>query len=395
MSSAPRSGGIDRGIVLLIVIVGVLAGTGVIVALSVRTDEISDIAESGGRLAAVVVIELDDAPLITQVVLFDLSTNRGALFDVPQETGVVVTSLNRIDSIDTVLAADGIDAFREEVSALVGEPVPFHLYFDGDDLEAIVDFVEGLPLFVTDLPNEGPDAVLIPNGDVVLDGAKTRAYLRYSGEGERGRERIARYQKVVVALLEELGNHHGELSSRDGIRLTASRITTNLDRGARSSLLSELETLENDRMITRQVEGIYRRVVTDEAEEVLLFPHQEGRWLRESVRQVVENLASEESIRDENIVIRLEILNGTDVTGLAARTAELFRSYGFDVVAVGNAQRDDVAETIVINRSGSEIFARRTADIIRAPRTESDSDGQAAVDVTVILGEDFDGRYVR
>lgn len=394
MSSAPRTG-IDRGIVLLIVIVAVLVITGVIVALSVRTDEISELAEAGGRLAAVVVFELEDAPLVTQVLLFDLSTDRGALFDVPRETGVVVSSLNRVDSIDAVLDADGIDSFREEVASLVGEPVPVHLHLTGEDLEAVVDFVEGLPVFVTDLPNEGPDAVLIPNGDVVLDGAKTLAYLSYRGEGERDRERIARYQKVVIALLEELGNHSAELGGREGIRLLANRVTTNLDRGALASLLGELDALESGRMITRQIEGLYRRVVTDEREELLLFPHQEGRWLRESVRQVVENLSSEESIRDENIVIRLEILNGTEVTGLAARTAELYRSYGFDVVAVGNAQRDDIAETIVLNRSGSDVFARRTADIIRAPQVEADTDAQAAVDVTVILGEDFDGRYVR
>jgi hypothetical protein len=94
-------------------------------------------------------------------------------------------------------------------------------------------------------------------------------------------------------------------------------------------------------------------------------------------------------------VIRLEILNGTDVSGLATRTAELYRSYGFDVVAVGNAQSNEVEQTLVVDRVGSEVFARRTADIVRAPTVESEPDPQAAVDVTVILGKDFDGRYVR
>jgi hypothetical protein len=258
-----------------------------------------------------------------------------------------------------------------------------------------VDLVGGLPVFVTDLPNEGPDAVRIPNGDVVLDGAKAIAYLSYRSESERDRERIARQQKLVVSLLERIGDAHDVLRHRDAGRIFAATMTTNIDRAAFASLAAQLDALENDRMITRQIEGVNRRVDTDGDEEILLFPHQEGRWLKESVRQVVENLASQESVRDENIVIRLEILNGTDITGLASRTAELYRSYGFDVVAVGNAQSSDVEETLVVDRVGNDVFARRTADIIRAPAIESATDGQAVVDVTVILGKDFDGRYVR
>ena len=248
---------------------------------------------------------------------------------------------------------------------------------------------------MTDLPDEGPEAVRIPSGDVILDGAKALEYLRYRSEGEREREPIARRQKMIVSLLEELGNNHAVLSGESESRLLMSQLATNIERRAFVSLVRELDGLESDRMITRQIEGVWREVSTGDEAELLLFPHQEGRWLEESVRQVVENLASEESIRDENIVIRLEILNGTDVSGLATRTAELYRSYGFDVVAVGNAQSNEVEQTLVVDRVGSEIFARRTADIVRATTVESEPEPQAAVDVTVILGKDFDGRYVR
>ena len=74
---------------------------------------------------------------------------------------------------------------------------------------------------------------------------------------------------------------------------------------------------------------------------------------------------------------------------------ELYRSYGFDVVTVGNAIRDDVADTVVIDRIGNEVFANRTAEIIRASLIDLQVETQMGVDVTVVLGEDFDGRYVR
>lgn len=390
-----RRGGIDKGIILLVVIVMVVVATAVSVGLAVRTDEISDLVAADEQLVALVALELDSGRLITQVLFYDFSTDRGALFDVPAETGVVVQALNRIDSIDTVFFTEGIDAYVTQVGQLIGESIPFYLHLSESQIEALVDLVEGVPIFVTDLPNEGPDAVPIPSGDVVLDGAKALQYLRYEAPGERAQERIVRHQKLVISLLEEVGNNHETLADATVSRVLMGLVDTNIDRQAFLSLAREFDSLENDRMITRQIEGVNRTVATDGRDEVLIFPHQEGRWLRESVRQVVENLESDEAIRDENIVIRLEILNGTEVTGLASRTAELYRTWGFDVVVVGNAENNDLEQTLVVDRAGTDVFARRAADIIRAPIVETEVDDQSPVDVTIILGRDFDGRYVR
>ncbi len=390
-----RKSGIDRGVVLVLAMVVVLAATCVSVALAVRSDEISDLAADDGQLAMVLTVELDDGTLVTHVVFYQFSTDRGALFHVPSETGVVVRTLNRVDSIDTAFRTDGMGAYAQQVAELFGAPVPFFVHLDEAGLEALVDLLGGLPMFITDLPNEGPDAVRIPAGDVVLDGAKALEYLRYEGEGERDRDRIVRRGKLIVSFLEQLGEQSDTLSGRAASRIAYGTMTTNLDRPAFVSLMRNLGGLEKERMITRQIEGSLRRVGAGDEEKLLLFPHQEGRWLRESVRQIVDSLATAQALQDENIVIRVEVLNGTEIVGLAGRTAELLRSYGFDVISVGNAASSDVERTRVIDRTGSGMYARRTADVIRASRVDSESDPQAVVDVTVILGRDFDGRYVR
>mgnify|MGYP006303594947 FL=1 len=131
--------------------------------------------------------------------------------------------------------------------------------------------------------------------------------------------------------------------------------------------------------------------------EELLFPHFEGEWLRQSVRQVRENLASIDAVRDEAIVVRLEILNGTTVSGLARRTKELYENYGFDVVSFGNAESNDVEETVILNRSDDPGIADRVADIIGADivRAEREEGIEYSVDATIILGKDFDGTIVR
>lgn len=386
---------VDRGIYLIIAIVVVLVGVGLLVARYIRTDVIVDLSDNGDQISILFAIDLSDGRLITEVLFFDTSTNRGALFDIPANTGVVIESLNRVDGIDTVYWNDGVAAYREAVAKLLGVPVDFHIVLTMDGIETVSDLLEGIPLFVTDIPNEGPDAIRLPIGDVVLDGAKMQTYISYSPEGERDRERIARSQKIVAGIVVRLGERSDLVADPVASGILSDALEMNIDRRAFISLAAVLGGLEDDRIITRQVEGTARRVETGDQTEVLLFPHQEGRWLTESVRQVVENLQSQEVFRDENIVIRLEILNGTESPGLARRTADLYRSYGFDVVTVGNAAREDVPETLVVDRVGNEIFVNRTAEIIRASRIDLQLEAQAGVDVTVVLGEDFDGRYVR
>ncbi len=390
-----KRGRIDRSIFLIVAIVVVLAGAGLLVARYVRTDVILDLADSGEQLSILFVLELEDGRLITEVLYFDTGTNRAALFDIPANTGVVVESLNRVDGIDTVYWNDGIDRYRGAITDLLGAPVNFHIVLTMDGLETVTDLLEGIPLFVADIPNEGPDAIRIPTGDVVLDGAKMQSYVAYMPEGERDRERVGRWQKAVAGIIGRLGENSNLVADPVASAILSDAIEMNIDRRAFISLSSALSGLEIDRIITRQAEGTTRQVETGDETEALLFPHQEGRWLTESVRQVVENLRSQEVLRDENIVIRLEILNGTGNSGLARRTAELYRSYGFDVVTVGNTEREGVEETIVVDRVGNEIFANRTAEIIRASLIDLQLEGQAGVDVTIVLGEDFDGRYVR
>ena len=387
--------GFDRGVFLLVLIVAVLAVTGVTVALAIRTDEVSDLVADDETIGLLVVIDLGEAGLVTQAVYYQPGTRRTAIFDIPAETGVVVRSLNRVDSIDTVFRIDGPSTYAAEVSALLGSPLRYHLALDTDGLETIIDVIGGLPIFVPDVPDSGPDGVLVPSGDVVLDGAKVEQYLAFSTASERDRERIARHQRVVIALLDRLGDQSEVLSHPAASRLLDRAVSTNLERAALLSLFAQMRHVDPQQTIARQIEGILRQVETADRERQLLFAHQEGRWLRESVRQVVENLSTDAGLRDDNLAIRLEILNGTTVSGLASRTAELYRSYGFDVVAIGNANDESIAETVVVSHTGNPIFARRAADIIRAPIVPDGDTTQASVDVTVILGSNFDGRYVR
>lgn len=89
--------------------------------------------------------------------------------------------------------------------------------------------------------------------------------------------------------------------------------------------------------------------------------------------------------------IRVEVLNGAGVTGLAARARDQLRAEGFDVVYYGNAGSFDHASTTVLARTGAGPAARAVAGRLGVTRVEVEPDSTLFVDVTVILGADWTG----
>ena len=83
--------------------------------------------------------------------------------------------------------------------------------------------------------------------------------------------------------------------------------------------------------------------------------------------------------------IRVQVLNGTKVRGLARRATTLLRDRGFDVVEVGtiNDTRDT---TLVLDLSGHADWANRVARVLAPARVEARRDTSRYLDIAIILG---------
>ena len=93
--------------------------------------------------------------------------------------------------------------------------------------------------------------------------------------------------------------------------------------------------------------------------------------------------------------IKVEILNGCGIKGIAGKTSEFLRSkYRIDVVRSDNADRYDYSKTIIIGRnedlnkilSVSEAFG---LSINNSDHIQHVPDETLGVDVTIILGKDI------
>jgi hypothetical protein len=87
----------------------------------------------------------------------------------------------------------------------------------------------------------------------------------------------------------------------------------------------------------------------------------------------------------------VEVLNGTGRQGAARTATRMLRRQGLDVVSVGNA--DSLSDsTRVIVRRGESSPARYVAQVLGAKKVLVETDTLRRVDVSVILGGDFQPR---
>lgn len=85
--------------------------------------------------------------------------------------------------------------------------------------------------------------------------------------------------------------------------------------------------------------------------------------------------------------IKVEVLNATNVRGLARKATMFLRDRGFDVVSVGTTS-EQRTKTLVLDRSGHAEWATLVARAFGAA-TESRPDSLRYLDVTVLVGADW------
>ena len=106
---------LETGFYFLIIILVVLIALSIVLFFSLQTDEVAAVLESNQPLNILFILEDDKQPLFTDIVLYYPPNERGALFDIPSNVGLISPYLDRMDRIDAVYKEKGLNAYREEI----------------------------------------------------------------------------------------------------------------------------------------------------------------------------------------------------------------------------------------------------------------------------------------
>ena len=152
-------------------------------------------------------------------------------------------------------------------------------------------------------------------------------------------------------------------------------------------------------------EYILKQTVTGQTrtvdEKKLLFPLNGGDFIKQALSQSTQMLLSSGNTQANRTYV-LEIKNGTTVQGLAHNTAILYKNASYDILTTSNADRNDYEKTFIIDHIGNSEIAKIVGDFIHCTNIHEEfvdestlPENTSRVDFTIVLGKDFDGRYVR
>ncbi len=92
--------------------------------------------------------------------------------------------------------------------------------------------------------------------------------------------------------------------------------------------------------------------------------------------------------------IRVEVLNGAGVAGMASRATELLRDRGFDVVFFGNEASFGREASVVLDRTARGGALDSVGRSLGIMERRAETDSTRLVDITVLLGTDWEDREI-
>ena len=376
--------------IILLLILIVLISTVIFISLSVREDNVQKKLSEGKSVAFIFNITNNKSVLFSEVFIYHPGTHRTAVIDIPINYGALIKSLSRVDRIDVLYKKGKPEPYIREIETATSLSIPFYFDFELEEFKNCVDLLGGLD-FVIGTPvlrhETLSDTVLLPGGRHRLDGDKVMEYILNEELNSAESELSTSHQKLIQTFVSALGAQKDLLLKKEVFPVLYKNMDTDMSQQDLKSFLAEISKADCPRMIFHRVLGDKKTV--DDKE--MLFPHYNGNLLKEGLKQIVEALGNTNVIEGSNI--NIEILNGTLVGGLANRTSMTYRSLGYNVTAVGNAEKTDVESTCIIGHRNDSSILERVAGVIKCRNisTENGTEGT----ITIILGKDFDGRQCK
>lgn len=393
------------GAVFLILIIVLIVATCVVLAMSLRKDTVADALSSDQVVRVLFVVEDDEKnALFTNVLIYYPKSGWAAVVNIPGNTGSTKIfdrlGHGHADGIDAIYREKGIDAYRDEINSLLDIRIPFTVVFTHENFVRFTDLLGGMRLFVpepVDMTDENGERYLLPSGAVVLDGDKVISYLSYKLDTENNASVHERYQNVMVAMLTAIRDKLPVVFTGKNFRIFNNCIDVNLNYDDSYNLFSLIAGINTEHIIRQTVTGSLRTIDS----KSLLFPQTNGELIKQVISQTTNMIVSSSGTMAGRVYV-IEVQNGTTTNGLAGRTRTLFENAGYKVIRVGNAKNGnddnfDVEQTAIIDHIGNMEAARMLGDFIRCTNIveEEISDVTVDKDFTIVLGRDFDGRFVR
>jgi LCP family protein required for cell wall assembly len=354
------------------------------------------------------------------VLTVDPVTKTGGVLSIPRDLWVPIADGYGVERINAAHAFGQRDDYPGGGPALAVKTVENNLgihihYYVRVDFNAFVELVNrigGIDITVEEAihdrkyPSHDPadpygyDPLHIEAGQHHFDGEMALKYARTRATAGSDFDRADRQQKVLKTVFEKVTR----LDMLPTLIAQAPQMWRTLQDSVETDLkldeiiaLARLATqVDPDDIRFGAIDEKYTEpYVTEDGAEVLYLLRDRMRELRDEVF-TVEEPPTEEGEADaasqlEEEAATVEVLNGTLTAGLAADATERLRQENLNVTHTGNADRQDIEESLVIAHADKTYTAQYIARFLDLPESAivEGSEPGAEYDISVILGADY------
>jgi len=382
-------------ILLIFLAIGIIVGT-ILFIFYFRASELEQLIEEESTISWIFVENDSGTTQATLLYFYNPKTKKLASLVMPSKTRMKVDYEDKpaYDTLGNIYFRGGPSVVKKTIEKLTEIEFDFFFVYDLTDAEKLVDLLDGLEVYnqnsLNYLDAERNMFIQVPKGKVVLDGAKAREFLLFNEGDSGGKIMVENHRVFLESLLERMPDVDSLMENSRVSKILTKQIVTNMNRRDLRILVGEMKKVSSSKVLFYLMFG-KNTTIKDES---FISPIENGKWLRERIENM-KKFISDEGPAPIGNEINIEILNGSTNPGQAQSLRNYFVEYGFNIVHYGNAPRNDYEKTLVVDRIGRPSLAKRLADIINCQEVHTRIDKTLMVDVTIIIGNDFEGRYVR
>ncbi len=299
------------------------------------------------------------------------------ILSIPRDTRVEIPGRG-MDKINHAYAFGGEKLISKTVSSFLDLPIHFYTVADFNGFVNIIDELGGVEI---DIEKEmhyvdkagGVEINLYP-GKQILDGEKALQYIRFRHDKLGDLGRIKRQQKLALAVIKKMMNFDSITKIPQISEGMKGYIETNIKVQDAIALANLFKGINQEKFKVETVQGkpVYIEGISYLEPDV------------EEVRQRVKSL-----IYSKNSGMKVEVLNGNAMTGIAHKIAKDLELQGFEIVNLGNADNFNYEKTKIIVYSKEVNLDNEFKKLFKDFEVVKEYQTNANLDLVIILGKDM------
>jgi len=313
------------------------------------------------------------------IVFFSIApkTKDTLILSIPRDLRVEIPGRG-MDKINHAYAFGGKDLLIKTVNLLLDLPVHFYAIVDFREFVGIINELGGVEINIEKemhyVDKAGGVNINLYPGKQILNGEKALQYIRFRHDKLGDLGRIKRQQKLGLALFKKMINFNSVTKIPQILEELKGYVESNIE-------VQDVITLAN---LFRGVNEKKFKIETVQGNPVYIKGIS---YLEPNVAEIQKRVKS--LIYGSNRGVKVEVLNGNAISGVAHNVAKKLELQGFEVIKIDNADNFDYKKTkiiiyskkVVLNNEFKKLF--KDFEIIKRYESQSQSD------LTIILGSDM------